>query len=73
MFTGDIRQAIKITEDALANHPEELIHETLILNLATMYELESSEAHTKKLELLTLVSKHKGDGFNVAALKLQVS
>ena len=41
-----------------------------MLNLATLYELESSYAMQKKIGMLGLVSQYSTDCFNVAMLKL---
>ncbi|KAK3877262.1 hypothetical protein Pcinc_018017 [Petrolisthes cinctipes] len=71
MYTGRVSEAIKLMEGAIISQPERFLHEALVLNLATMYELESSNAHQKKLKLLSSIAQHKGDSFNVAALKLQ--
>ncbi len=54
-----------------AEDPAALLQETLVLNLATMYELESSYAGQKKRALLDLVSQYRGDSVNTACLKLQ--
>ncbi|XP_064121150.1 trafficking protein particle complex subunit 12-like [Macrobrachium nipponense] len=71
MYTGRVSDAIKLVEGAVFSQPERFLHEAVVLNLATMYELESSNAHQNKLKLLSLIAQHKGDSFNVAALKLQ--
>lgn len=71
MYTGRVSEAIKLMEGAIISQPERFLHEALVLNLATMYELESSNAHQRKLKLLSSIAQHKGDSFNVAALKLQ--
>lgn len=71
MYTGRVTEAIKLVEGAVFSQPDRFLHEAIILNLATMYELESSNAHQNKLKLLSLIAQHKGDSFNVAALKLQ--
>ncbi|XP_068230346.1 trafficking protein particle complex subunit 12-like isoform X2 [Palaemon carinicauda] len=71
MYTGRVSDAIKLVEGAVFSQPERFLHEAVVLNLATMYELESSNAHHNKLKLLSLIAQHKGDSFNVAALKLQ--
>ncbi|XP_045128196.1 trafficking protein particle complex subunit 12-like [Portunus trituberculatus] len=71
MYTGRVSEAIALVEGAVFSQPERFLHEAIVLNLATMYELESSNAHQKKLKILSLIAQHKGDSFNVAALKLQ--
>ncbi|XP_042206579.1 trafficking protein particle complex subunit 12-like isoform X2 [Homarus americanus] len=71
MYTGRVSEAITLVEGAVFSQPERFLHEAVVLNLATMYELESSNAHQNKLKLLSLIAQHKGDSFNVAALKLQ--
>jgi len=70
VYTGRIRDAVAVVEKAVYAEPDRLIHESLVLNLSTMYELESSNATANKIKLLNLVSQHKGDSFAVAALKL---
>ena len=57
-------------ETALFGHPDRLLHESIVLNLATIYELESCKAMANKINLLKLIAAHKGDSFAVAALKL---
>ena len=57
-------------ETAVFSRPE-LIQETVLLNLCTLYELQTSRCNKKKVELLMRVGRCKGDGFNVGCLKLQ--
>ena len=71
MYNGQVRAAIQLIENAVFAQPERFLHEAVILNLATLYELETSKAHANKLKILSLISQYKGDSFNVAALKLQ--
>ena len=49
------------------------LHEGLVFNLCTLYELESSKANAKKARLLETVARFKGDGFNVTCVKLPAS
>ena len=42
----------------------------IMLNLATLYELESSYAMQKKIGMLGMVSQYSSDSFNISALKL---
>lgn len=70
VYTGRVRDAVSVVETAVYAEPERLLHESLVLNLATMYELESCNATANKTKLLQLVAQHRGDSFAVAALKL---
>ena len=56
----------------LTEQPSLLLQETTVLNLCTLYELESSYAGQKKRAILDLVARYRGDAFASAALKLQV-
>ena len=56
----------------LTEQPVLLLQETTVLNLCTLYELESSYAGQKKRAILDLVARYRGDAFGSAALKLQV-
>ena len=63
-------QALRALEMALVNDPPRNLHEGLLFNLCTIYELESSFSLQKKQKLLELVAQYKGDGFNVSCLKI---
>lgn len=47
------------------------IHEAVIYNMCTIYELESFRFTQKKHDLMDYISQHVGDGFSLTALKLQ--
>lgn len=70
LFMGKVKEASDILETMVCQSPEKSLHEEILLNLTTVYELETSRALQKKHKLLDLVCKHKGDGFNVQCLKL---
>ena len=42
----------------------------MMLNLCTLYELESSYAMQKKIGMLGMVSQYSSDSFNMSMLKL---
>ena len=63
-------QACTLLETLIWKSPKKNLHEDIIFNLCTIYELETSRALQKKHKLLDLVCRHKGDGFNVLSLKL---
>jgi len=70
LYLGRLKEALQHLESLVHKDPGSNLHEGVVLNLCTLYELESSRAVTKKHSLLGLVALHKGDGFNVACLKL---
>ena len=56
-----MHEAIAIYETAIKNDPRNNLHETLLLNCATLYELESNESKKKKIDLLKIVSGNRAD------------
>ena len=62
-------QAIVVLEDALRRDPQASLHETLIFNLSTLYELESEGSIEKKKTVMVQAAKHYGDHFNTECLK----
>merc|ERR1719245_1235637 len=71
LYLGRLKEAISFLESRLTEQPS-LLQETTVLNLCTLYELESSYAGQKKRAILDLVARYRGDAFASAALKLQV-
>lgn len=61
LYCGKLKESIAFYEKAILNFPREGLNENLLLNLATLYELESNNAKSKKLNLLKLINKHKAD------------
>ncbi|XP_033113652.1 trafficking protein particle complex subunit 12-like [Anneissia japonica] len=70
LYMGKLREALASLENLVHRDPEKYLDEGLIFNLCTLYELESSRSMHKKQTLLGLVNRHRGDGFNVACLKM---
>ncbi len=71
VYLGRLREGLSFLESRMTANPPLLLQETPILNLSTLYELESSYSGQKKWALLDLVSQYKGDGINTSCLKLQ--
>ncbi|XP_077990906.1 trafficking protein particle complex subunit 12-like [Glandiceps talaboti] len=70
LYVGRLKEALKALESLVHKDPTKYLQEGVLFNLCTMYELESSRSMHKKQVLLDLVSKYKGDGFNVQCLKM---
>ena len=70
LYLGRLKEALNLLESNLTEHPDRFLEESYVLNLATLYELESSYAGQKKQALLDLMSKYSGDGVNTACLKM---
>nr|CAG4643859.1 EOG090X0439 [Lepidurus arcticus] len=71
LYTGRMKEAVVLLEEAIGKRPDLLLHESILLNVCTLYELESSLTVQRKLGMLRLVAQWKGDSFNIASLKLQ--
>ncbi|KAJ8870181.1 hypothetical protein PR048_029195 [Dryococelus australis] len=72
LYLGRLKEALGLLENAVNNNPMQGLHENLLLNVCTLYELESSFSNQKKLNMLHQLSLHKGDGMCISCLKLQI-
>ncbi|XP_015909857.2 trafficking protein particle complex subunit 12 isoform X1 [Parasteatoda tepidariorum] len=73
LYTGQLKESLRLLESAIQQSPSACLHDGLIFNVCTLYELESSRCPQKKLAMLELVSKYAGDSFNVNCLKIQTA
>uniref|UniRef100_W8C391 Trafficking protein particle complex subunit 12 n=2 Tax=Ceratitis capitata TaxID=7213 RepID=W8C391_CERCA len=61
LYEGKLKDAIKLFEHAINLNPQKSLNESLLVNLSTLYELESNNSKHKKLNLLRLINKYKPD------------
>ncbi|CAK1590868.1 unnamed protein product [Parnassius mnemosyne] len=61
LYMGRLKEAISVLQKAINSDPERGLNEKLLINLCTLYELESSKTNEKKLNLLRMLCKHKSD------------
>ncbi|KAI8115946.1 hypothetical protein FF38_07283 [Lucilia cuprina] len=73
LYAGKLKDAINLFERAINLNPQKSLNESLLVNLSTLYELESNNSKNKKLNLLRLINRYKPD-LNISleiCLKLQ--
>lgn len=61
LYSGKVKDAIALLEKAIASDPAKGLNESLLLNLCTLYELESSHSKSKKIALLRQINNLKFD------------
>lgn len=61
LYMGKLKEAITVLQKAINSNPERGLNEKILINLCTLYELESSKTHEKKLNLLRMICKYKSD------------
>ncbi|TRZ02650.1 hypothetical protein DNTS_024391 [Danionella cerebrum] len=71
LYLGRLKESLGQLESLVHQEPEHYLHESVLFNLSTMYELESSRSTQKKQSLLEAAAAREGDSFNVQCLKLQ--
>lgn len=72
LHCGKQKEAVNLLEAVINLNPTAGLQESLLMNLSTLYELESSTAMENKYKMLRLVSKYKGDAVSLHCLKLQI-
>lgn len=70
LYLGKLKDSLRQLEAMVQQDPRHYLHESVLFNLATMYELESSRSLQKKQALLEAVASKEGDCFNTQCLKL---
>lgn len=70
LYLGKLKDSLRQLEAMVQQDPRHYLHESVLFNLTTMYELESSRSMQKKQGLLEAVASKEGDSFNTQCLKL---
>ncbi|XP_053701068.1 trafficking protein particle complex subunit 12 [Synchiropus splendidus] len=70
LYLGRLKESLGQLEGLVQQDPALYLHESVLFNLTTMYELESSRSMQKKQALLEAVACREGDSFNTQCLKL---
>lgn len=70
LYLGRLKDSLRQLEALVRRDPRRGLHESVLFNLTTMYELESSRSAQKKQALLGAVAGTEGDSFNTQCLKL---
>lgn len=70
MYSRDLMGAVKVLEDVLQKSPLTALHETLVLNLCSMYELASSNCTTTKRTLSNWLARLAPDDFDLMCTRL---
>jgi tetratricopeptide (TPR) repeat protein len=70
LYMSKMKESLDLYEKLIRNKSEN-IHEAIIYNICTIYELESFRFTQKKHDLIDYMSQSIGDGFSLTALKLQ--
>lgn len=61
LYGGRLKEAIAVLESAIAINPPHALHESILLNLCTLYDMESSKGRKKKFALLKQISRYRAD------------
>ena len=70
LYMSKMKEALNVYEQLIRTNASN-IHEAVIYNMCTIYELESFRFTQKKHDLIDYISSNIGDGFSLTALKLQ--
>jgi len=69
LYVGKLKEGLQLLESNITSDQGNM-QASPLLNLCTLYELESSYASQKKIGMLGLVSQYCSDSFNTSSLKL---
>ncbi len=70
LYKCELSRAIAVLEELIRKDPERNLHETVVFNLCTLYDLKSDTSTDKKRGIMNLVAKFGSDSFDLTVLKL---
>lgn len=70
LYNGQLKAGVLLLEELIHSDPAKYLQDTIVTNLCTLYELETSAAIAKKQNLLFMANQYKGNGFNINCLKM---
>ncbi|XP_072376597.1 trafficking protein particle complex subunit 12 [Diabrotica undecimpunctata] len=70
LYGGHLKEAIQVLESALSSNPVHALNESLLLNLCTLYDMESTKGRMKKFALLRQISRYQADAPTMILEKL---
>ncbi|KAG8232842.1 hypothetical protein J437_LFUL012646 [Ladona fulva] len=59
LYLGRLRDALEVAEAAIEANPAQALHESVLLNVCTLYELRSACRARSKVAMLKLLATHK--------------
>jgi len=71
LYLGRLQEAIYLLESKIGENPKKFLNESLVMNLATLYELSSAYSLHKKQNILATLNANFGDAFKSDCLKMQ--
>ena len=72
LYNGQLKAGILLLEELIHSDPVKYLQDTIVTNLCTLYELETTVATSKKQQLLFMANQYKGNGFNIYCLKMSL-
>lgn len=70
LYMGRMQESMLLLEENLGTKPDAMINNPTVLNVCTLYELESSLTTQRKLGMLRLASQWRNDNLNDKSFKL---
>jgi len=70
LYTCELGRAISTLEDLIRKDPQKNLHEVLVFNLCTLYDLKSENSQEKKKSIMSLITRFATDSFDYSVLKL---